>query len=128
MPTLQEIKSEINKLPNSPAVGKERAVKELPHILHDDEHIGNIIHCMHGNRSGIFIATNQRVIFVDKGLIYGVNVDDVPYDEIVSVRYRKSMLYGGVIIYTSDSNFEVNRAFNNDAADFCEYVKAKISE
>ncbi len=133
MPTLEEIQSEIEKLPNGDREKKNRAVKELPNILYDDEHIGNITHGGHfyygyrGVENGILVATDSRVLFVNKGLIYGVNVEAFSYQEITSIKITHWPLFDEVILCTLAGEFEIRGILKEDAKNFCEYVCDRIN-
>lgn len=133
MPTLEEIQSEIENLPNGDREKKNRAVKELPNILYDDEHVGNITHGGHfyygyiGVKNGILVATDSRVLFIDKGLIYGVNADAFLYKEITSIKIKHWPLFDEIVLYTRAGEFEIRGILKEDAKNFCEYVCARIN-
>ena len=40
------------------------------------------------------VATNKRLIFVDKGFVVGLKVEDFPYDKISSIQYETGILMG----------------------------------
>src|SRR5438046_494754 len=65
---LDEILAQIEHLPGGKGFLGRREVKALPTILWEDERVENIIRGFYGTGSGILVATNKRLVFVDKGL------------------------------------------------------------
>lgn len=86
MPTLEDIKKQINRLDGASKLLGFKEIKALPDILWDDENIERIVQGMYNNGLGILCATNKRLLFVDKGLLYGLTVEDFPYDKITSIQ------------------------------------------
>ena len=59
----------VSKVPSLDGVNKpfaKRELKELPNILWEDEDVENAIAGKYDNRMGLLIATNKRLIFVEK--------------------------------------------------------------
>lgn len=70
---LDEIKNQIQELKLSGVsnfLGR-REIKELPNILAPAEIIDNIAQGTYNNGQGILVSTNRRLLFVDKGMLYG---------------------------------------------------------
>jgi len=76
-------------------VGRE--VKELPNILWDDEQVLDLVQGFYNNSTGILVATQKRLLFVDKALLGGVKVEDFPLDKISSLQYSTGMLLGNQV-------------------------------
>ena len=96
MYTIEEVKDIINSLPiedlyKKQVVGKSE-IKELPNIIRDDETIKDIVSGFYASHSGILVATDKRLIFVCKGLMWGLTVEDFPFDKISSIQYELGML------------------------------------
>lgn len=67
----------------------------------NDENVYNLIQGIYNNGIGIFAATNKRLIFIDKGLMYGLKVEDFHYDKISSIQYLAGLLLGKLLIFVS---------------------------
>jgi Bacterial PH domain len=80
---LDVIVAQIAHLPGGKGFLGRKEVKQLPTILWEDEKVENIIRGFYANGTGILVATNKRLVFVDKGLAK-LRVEDFPYDKITS--------------------------------------------
>jgi hypothetical protein len=86
MPTLEDIKKQVSSLDGTSMLLGRKEIKELPSILWEDECVEQIIQGTYNNGNGILVATNKRLVFVDKGIIFGLKVEDFPYDKITSIQ------------------------------------------
>lgn len=101
-------------------------IKALPSILWEDELPEKIIQGTYNNGSGILVATNKRLVFVDKGIM-SLKVEDFPYDKITSIQYSTGMLMGGIDIYASGNKAEIKNVAKDQVKPFAEYVRARIT-
>jgi len=101
-------------------------IKALPSILWEDELPEKIIQGTYNNGSGILVATNKRLVFVDKGLM-SLKVEDFPYDKITSIQYSTGMLMGGIDVYASGNKAEIKNVTKDQVKPFAEYVRARIT-
>lgn len=127
MPSLEEIRPVIEKLDGASALLGKKEIKELPGILWENEFPEAIIQGMYNNGLGILVCTNSRLIFVDKGLLYGVKVEDFPLKNISSIQYETGMLMGKITIFTSGNRADIEQADKKQVRNFAEFVRAKIS-
>jgi Bacterial PH domain/Short C-terminal domain len=127
MPSLEEIKLQINKIDKASKLLGRKEIKELPSILWEDESVEMLIQGIYGNNLGILVATNKRLIFVDKKII-GVKVEDFPYEKLTSIQYETGVLTGKLSIFASGNRANItNVSPKNLVRDFSEYVRSQIS-
>ncbi|HEC32790.1 MAG TPA: hypothetical protein ENI63_00840 [Candidatus Kaiserbacteria bacterium] len=128
MATLDEIKKQIKNLGIGSKLLGIKEIKALPDILWEDEKLEKIVQGFYENGNGILIATNKRLVFVDKGMIYGIKVEDFPYDKISSIQYQTGILGGKITIFASGNKAEIKRVAKAQAKNFGDYVRARISK
>lgn len=127
MPDLEEVKAQIQKQSGISKFLGRREIKELPSILWEDEVIENMIQGTYNNGTGILVATNKRLIFIDKGLIK-LSVEDFPYDKISTLQYKTGILLGNMTVFTSGNRAEIKNLAKNETKPFAEYVRARITQ
>jgi len=127
MPTLEEIQANMKQLDSCSKFFGRKEIKELPHILWDDELLEHIVQGSYNNGNGILVATNKRLIFIDKGLMWGLKVEDFPYDKISSIQYETGLLLADITIFSSGNKADIKNVPNDQCRNFCEYVRARIS-
>ena len=108
MPTLEEIKSQISNIDGGSKFFGFKEIKELPNILWEDEVVECLVQGVYGNGMGILCSTNKRLVFVDKGMLYGLKVEDFPYAKITSIQYETGMLMGKITIFASGNKADID--------------------
>ena len=127
---LDGIKAEIQNfnLDNVSTFLGRKEINELPEILAENEKINNIIQGTYNNSQGILISTNRRLVFIDKGLLYGLKVEDFALDKISSIQYETGLLLGKVKIHTSSNIASIENVVKSSARQFAESVRNLLSE
>lgn len=126
MPSAEAITNAIRSLSGAEKFLGRREIKELPSILWEDELPEKIVQGMYNNASGLLVATNKRLIFIDKGL-FSLKVEDFPYDKITSIQYSTGLLMGAIEIYASGNKAEIKGVSKDQVKPFAEYVRARIT-
>jgi len=121
------IKQAINKLSGAHKFLGRREIKELPKILWEDELPEKAVQGIYASRNGLLVATNKRLIFIDKG-IFSLKVEDFPYDKITSIQYSTGLLWGEIDIFASGNKAEIKQVPKDLVRDFADYVRAKITK
>jgi hypothetical protein len=127
---LYEIKKQIQelKLSNISNYLGRKEINELPQILAESETIDNIAQGTYNNGQGILVSTNRRLVFVDKGLLYGLKVEDFPLDKITTIQYETGLLHGEIKIHTSGNIAKIDNVEKATARAFAEFVRNKLSQ
>lgn len=127
---LNEIKNQIQELKLSGVsnfLGR-REINELPSILAPTEIIDNLAQGTYNKGQGILVSTNKRLLFIDKGMLYGLKIEDFPLDKITSIQYETGLLLGGIKIHTSGNNAKIENVEKASARSFAEFVRDKLSQ
>lgn len=124
------IKSEIEnlKLDSFRKFLGRKEINELPEILSANEKIDNLIQGIYNKGQGILVSTNRRLVFVDKGLLYGLRVEDFPLEKITSIQYETGLIFGQVKIHISANIAVIDQVDKAAARKFAEFVRDKLSQ
>lgn len=127
---LNEIMSQIKnvKLDNVSSFFGRKEINELPNILAQNEYVDNLIQGTYNNGNGILVSTDRRLIFIDKGLLYGLKVEDFPLDKITSIQYETGLILGKVKMHTSGNVAVIDNVEKSVARSFAEFVRDKLSQ
>jgi len=127
MPDINEIKNQIKNLDGVSKFLGMKEIKELPNILWEDEKVEKLVQGIYENANGILVATNKRLIFIDKSLLGKLRVEDFPYDKISSIQYQAGWIYGNITIYSSGNKAKIGNIDKKQTGNFAEYIRARIS-
>lgn len=126
MPNLEEVKEQIQKKTGLTKFLGRKEIKELPNILWEDETVENVIQGYYNDGTGLLVATNKRLIFIDKGIIK-LKVEDFPYDKISSLQYETGIILGKMTVFTSGNRADIKNLAKNETRPFAEYVRARVT-
>lgn len=126
MPTFEEVQEQIGRLDTASKFLSRKEVRELPNILWEDEHVERLVQGAYNNGSGVLVATNKRLVFVDKGWTKLV-VEDFPYDKISSIQYKTGLALGTIMIFASGNNSEIKNVPKDQTRAFADYVRARTT-
>ena len=128
MPDIGQIKKQIVDLRIDFDELPKREMRELPNILWEDEIVQDIVRGFYVKGNGVLVATNKRLVFVDKGIGWGLRVEDFPYDKITSIQYSTGFATGEITIYTAGNRATISLVINDRCKTFAEHVRAMITE
>lgn len=126
MPTIEEIRIQIG-YKSGTEWAWPREVKSLPTILWDDEKVEALIRGNYYKGGGILIATNKRLLFIAKGLLFGLRVEDFPYNQIVSIQFQSGLGIGRITVFASGNQASIEDVTNQRGREFTNYVRARIT-
>ena len=82
----------------SDTFGTKKEVKYLPNILFDDEIVQYATSGFVNNNTVLVVLTQKRLLFVDKGFLYGVRTTEIPLDMVNGVSYSKGIFLGEISV------------------------------
>lgn len=126
MPTIDEVQEQLKGLDTASTVLARNEIKELPSILWEREDIKGAIQGFYNSRIGLLVATDRRLVFVDKGFV-SLKVEDFPYDKISSIQYQTGWLFGEITIFTSGNRADIKQLAKDQTRNFAETVRNRIS-
>ena len=127
MPSQEEIQAQLDAMHIPHKWWGRREIKELPNILWEDEKVERVVQGTYGGGQGLLVGTNKRLVFIDKGMLGGVKVEDFPYDKITSIQYSTGLVFGKITIFTSGNKSEIDQVEKKVVRDFGEGVRARVS-
>ena len=101
--------------------------KELVRMLHPDEHIGGVVYGRYADSLGWLVATNLRVIFMDKKPLF-VTTDELTYDVVSGVKRSHAGLFTSVVLHTRLGDYTIRYVNAKCAHTFVQYIEKKRLE
>lgn len=108
MATVDDIKAQIKSVASFDRLLTFREVQHLPKILADDERVEAVLAGFYKGGNGLLVATRRRLIFLDKGLLYGLRIEEFPLAQITSIEHKTGLLMGKVIIFAAGNRAEIS--------------------
>ena len=127
MPTIEQVKAKVKNLDGGSQFLGKWEINELPNILWEDEDIIRLASGVYNNGMGIVVATNKRILFLNKG-VFNTQIEDFSYNKISSIQCNKGVLMGSLIIYSAGNKAVIDSLTKPEAQYLADYIRARISQ
>lgn len=101
--------------------------KALLDVIHDDEHIGGIIYGRYTEGLAWLIATDRRVIFMDKKPLF-TTTDEISYDIVTGTKMTRAGLFTSVTLHTRVADYAIRFVKSKCAKIFVNYLESRRLE
>ena len=128
MPTLEEVKKQIQALPDKYVFYTKKEINYLPQIMIEGEEIRALTSGFLGNRTILAVCTNRRIIFLDKGMFFGLRQWQMALDRVQSIDGSYIILFGTIRIWDGAAAINMNLVLASTIDPFIKATRAAIDE
>lgn len=107
MRTVEYVNSKLKQMGAIDTWGTKKEINELPSILHEHEELLYITSGTLEGNTWLICCTSERIIFLDKGMVFGLKQKEIPLDKINSIEHKKGLLLGKIIIWDGASKIAI---------------------
>ena len=123
--TLEELKFEFKRLSKQAGdmpLGTRKEFYHLPSILENDESPLAVASGLMGSNTWLITLTTLRVIFLDKGMVFGLKQVNVDLANIVSVSCKTRMMTGSITLCTPGKTYTIENVMKGAVIPFSNLV------
>lgn len=128
MPTLDEVKEQLKAANVVDTFGTKKEIKYLPEILTDDETVKYLTSGFYDKDTWVIVCTNKRIIFLDKGMIYGLKQVEIPLDRVNSIGQTTGLVFGTIEIWDGASKMFIKDVMKQTVKPFVAAANKAIEE
>jgi general stress protein 26 len=99
----------------------------LPKLLHETEHIAGVVYGQYPGGSGMLVATDLRIIFIDRKPGY-THIDEITYDMVSGIGKIMSGPFTSVALHTRLGDYRFKYVNARAAATFVGYIEKRRLE
>lgn len=88
----------LKTLPGADTFGTRKEIKHLQKIIRENEEVFAIASGIMDGNTWLIACTNQRIAFIDCGMIYGVKHSEVMINKVNGISYKNGLLLGEIHI------------------------------
>jgi len=96
--------------------------KNLPEVIHPNEHIGGVIYGRSEGESAMFVATNLRMIFMEHRPFFRIN-DEIAYKALSGVSRNAQGYFATVTVHTRVGDYTIRFVNKKCASIFVKYIE-----
>ena len=74
----------------------------------------------------LIVCTNKRVLMLDKGMIYGLKLIDIPLDRINSISHSKGLIFGKIAITDGATTRMIENISKDTVSFFADIVNEQV--
>lgn len=104
----------------------KRELNHLPEILADGEQVLAFTSGLMDSNTWLITLTNRRIIFLDKGMIYGLKQTTIDLDKVNSVSGQTGLLFGKIVIEDGASSRKIDNVWKRTVVPFTNRVRDAI--
>lgn len=119
---LKQIKQQIRSLGAAGTFITKKEVAHLPKILTDDETVLALTSGLMDGNTWLAVVTQKRIVFLDKGMIYGLKQRETPIEKISSIEQATGMVFGSISIWDGASRMEIKNVMKRTVRPFVKAV------
>lgn len=116
------VEQQIRRIGKFDSFGTKKEINFLPEILRENEEIFFLTSGTYDRNTWLITATNFRLIFLDKGLIFGLKQIEFPYDKISSICQKTGLMMGKILIGTSSGEVKIDNIAKGDVPKIIEVI------
>ncbi|HET8606065.1 MAG TPA: AAA family ATPase [Gaiellaceae bacterium] len=98
-------------------------LRELPKLLQPGEETLALVQGWYRGRPGMLVATSARLLFLDKGWLFGLHFEQFEYDRLTAVQYDGGLVWATIAILGAGGEARIERAPGDGARQLCERVQ-----
>lgn len=92
-----------------------KEIRYLPQILAEGEAVHGITSGFFEGRTWIIVVTGVRLLFLDKGMFYGLKQVDLPLAQVSSISHKTGFLFGEIEVATSSGSRKIAKLAKRDS-------------
>lgn len=104
----------------------KKELNHLPEILSDGEQVLAFTSGLMDSNTWLITLTDRRIIFLDKGMIYGLKQTTIDLDKVNSVSGQTGILFGKIIIEDGASSRKIENVWKKTVVAFTNKVRDAI--
>ncbi|MGN7311437.1 PH domain-containing protein [Alkalicoccobacillus gibsonii] len=128
MHTLKSVKERFDEVGVTDKFGTKKEIKELPNILADDEIINYATSGFLEGNTWLLVTTNKRVIFLDKGMLFGMKQKEIALNKINSISQKRGLMMGEIHIWDGADKFHITHCKKETIQPFIDATNKAIEE
>ena len=125
---LETIIKQLEKANVTDTFGTKKEIKVLPEIINDNETILYATSGLFKGNTVLIVCTDSRILFIDKGLIYGVKSYEIPLDMVNGVSYSIGLVFGKVSVVNGAITNEIDNIDKKTVSILADTIKKAAND
>lgn len=103
-----------------------KELDHLPKVLDVEEQVLAFSSGFHKGSTWLIVLTDQRILFIDKGMIFGVKTSSIELERINNFDYKKGVFFGSISIGSNAEVYEISNVWKKTIEPFIRKLRQAI--
>lgn len=126
MRSYEYVEDKIESMEEVKTWGTNKEINELPNVLGDNEELIYITSGLYEDNTWLIALTDKRILFLDKGLIYGLKQKDITLDKVNSVEYETGIIFSKIKVWNGAEYIIIDKVLNKYAKIMVSYITEEL--
>lgn len=101
----------------------KKELNHLPEVLADGEQVIAFTSGLMDGNTWLITLTDRRIIFLDKGMIYGLKQSSISLDKVNAVSGQTGLIFGSIMIEDGASQRKISNVWKKTVVKFVNKVR-----
>lgn len=106
----------------------KKEIQHLPAVLSKGERIKALTSGLYQGNTWLITVTDQRLLFLDKGMVFGLKQVELPLKQISALSHKTGLLFGEIHISTSGGKSVIQTIPKGEVAKIAAIISSLIRE
>lgn len=103
-----------------------KELDHLPRVLDSQEQVLAFSSGLHNGNTWLIVLTDQRILFIDKGMIFGVKTSSIELDRVNNFDYEKGIFFGSISIGSNAETYEITNVWKKTVEPFTKKLRQAV--
>lgn len=122
MQSKERVLEQVKALGGFGSFGTKKEINYLPEILRENENIYGLTSGFYDGNTWLIVCTDSRLVFLDKGMIYGLKQVEIPLDKVNSIELKTGMFLADIIVWDGASKVKIENIDKGYAKKFVDII------
>jgi hypothetical protein len=127
MPTLAEVKAQINAYKDRYIFWTHKEIRALPKILDANESIKAVTSGMVANSTWLAVCTDRRLIFLNCNMFIGLQQVQMPLNRVQSIDHEYTLVIGSITVFDGINKFRLGLVLKESIMPFVKVTEEMIN-
>jgi hypothetical protein len=105
-----------------------KEIKYLPEVMVSGENIKGLTSGFHDGNTWLIAITDRRLLFLDKGMIYGLKQMEMSLDQISAISHKTGLLLGEIQVSTSGGTKKIENITKTDVVKVAQIISDLVKQ
>lgn len=128
MPTTEQIQAQVNKVRHRYIFCTQKEIRYLAQVLNEGEDVLALTSGFMDGHTWLAVCTNRRVLFIDRGMFFGLRQVQMNLDRIQSIDSSHTLIFGRIRMWDGAASVSIGMVLKSSIGPFVRTVQEAMDK